>query len=104
MKPNVTVHRINNETGKRTDKLELFIRKNGTIVHRHGITENTPENRDLFPVHRVFWNTIYYTQEIILISDELKQIMRSLGDSSLKKSTCFGWFKRLLCRIIAYSG
>lgn len=102
MKPQVTLDRIENKTGKRTDKIELFFYKNGLLIHRHSLIEDTDHNRDLFPVHRKFGNKLYTTQELMLCPDEIVELLKITTSKEAKYLTYrffrSNWFTRLLWR------
>lgn len=106
MKADLKIASYNNETGKRTEYLELFFYKGSLIIHRHGFEENTKLNRDFFPTHRVFWNIVYFTQVIVLFPNEIRELIKLFGYkqfSHLVKP----WFRsniltRLLWKIIFF--
>lgn len=100
MKPQATLDRVNNETGKKTDRIELFFYKNGLLLHRHSLIEDTENNRELFPVHRKFWNKLYTTQELMICPDEAEELLKlfSRKEAEYLMSRFFrhNWFTRLL--------
>lgn len=75
MKPQATLCRRDKITGRKLDRIECFFYKNGVLFHRHSLVEDTEKNRELFPVHRKFWNKLYTTQEFMLLPDEAEELL-----------------------------
>lgn len=76
MRPKITFIKVDNKTGKKITKIEIFFYVSGVLFHRHSLVENTIKNRQLFPVHRIFWDKLYTTQEFMLVSDEAEELLR----------------------------
>lgn len=63
------------KNNKKTDRIELIFYSKGIVIHRHMLVDDTDKNRKLYPQHRKFWNKLYATQELMIVSDEIKPIL-----------------------------